>query len=133
MTDMYGAAKARKVYRPSRPEIDAVVWTEKYLILVEGKIYKVMDGLAKLPVYASLVPTTTELANDLDKEIRMELLCVNPLPWIEEAAEKAGVAVIRFTPPWILEIWEDRDRYWTPEAIAKREEKKRILRSLGID
>uniref|UniRef100_A0A6M3XSH4 Uncharacterized protein n=1 Tax=viral metagenome TaxID=1070528 RepID=A0A6M3XSH4_9ZZZZ len=133
ITKIYGATKGRRVYRPSRPEVDAMIWTNKFLVLLEGKIFKIMDGIAKLPVYKSLVPVTPELEEWRGTPIRMELLCVQPLPWVQEAADRAGVNVIKWAPRWIQEIWQERDKYWTPEAVEKREERKKVLRSLGFD
>jgi hypothetical protein len=131
LEEMYGPAKARRVYRPSRPEVDAIVYLPERLILIEAKIFRVMDGLAKLPVYKSLVPQTPELELYKDESIAMQLLVVKPAPWVEEAARAHDIELVAYNPDWVVQIWEERDKYWTREHIEAREERKRILQKLG--
>lgn len=131
LKQLYGPAKAAQVYRPSRPEVDAVVVLEDAIILIEAKIFKYMDGLAKLPVYASLVRTTPELMALLPRPIRMHLLLPRPISWVMAAAAENGVEVKVAAPDWVLAIWEERDTYWTPENRMRREERKELLRKLG--
>lgn len=128
----YGLFKALRVYRPSRPEVDAAArWTNK-TILVEAKIFKYMDGLAKLPVYKSLLPTTPELKH-WPTDVIMELLIPAPITWVKSAALEMGVKVVdSFVPEYIKQAWDERDKYWTKEAIELREERKRKLQELGI-
>jgi len=46
ITKVYGEEKGIKIARPWRPEVDALVLAQKKIILIEAKIFKVMDGLA---------------------------------------------------------------------------------------
>jgi len=128
----YGLMKGLRVYRPWRPEVDAAArWTNK-TILVEAKIFKYMDGLSKLPVYKSLLPDTPELAH-WPTDVIMELLIPAPITWVLSAAQNQGVRVVHtFVPDYIKQVWEERDKYWTKEAIEQREERKRKLQELGI-
>jgi len=32
----------------------------------------------------------------------------------------------------VLDVWNERDKYWTPEYRIKREERKRLLKRLGL-
>jgi len=32
----------------------------------------------------------------------------------------------------VMEVWAERDKYWTPEAVAERERRKQILKALGF-
>jgi len=126
-----GPEKARRSFRPWRPEVDALVLQKARLILVEGKIFKYMDGLSKLPIYKSLIPSTPELQAYKALPVDMELLLVRPVSWVTEAAEKAGVRIVLWAPPWIIPIWEERDKYWAPDAVAAREQRKEVLKKLG--
>lgn len=132
LKQLYGPAKAAKVYRPSRPEVDACVILPKTILLIEAKIFKYMDGLAKLPVYAALVPETEELMVFSDRPVIMRLLLPTAIPWVVAAAPKLGVEVKTWAPEWVMTIWEDRDKYWTPEARLKRAERKALLKRLGF-
>ena len=131
LKELYGPAKAARVYRPSRPEVDAVVVLPGALLLIEAKIFKYMDGLAKLPVYKALALKTPELDVFRNRPILMHLLLPKAIPWVIAAAPEMGVEVKVLAPDWLLEIWEDRDKYWTPSARMKRMERKALLEKLG--
>jgi len=126
LKELYGPAKAARVYRPSRPEIDALVVLDDALILIEAKIFKYMDGLAKLPVYASLVPATAELDVFSDRRLEKHLLIPKAIPWVIAAAPGLGVEVKTVAPDWLLEIWEERDKYWLPQARSQRAQRKAL-------
>jgi len=133
LQESVGSEKAQAMFRPWRPEIDAIVIMPRHLILIEGKIFKLMDGVSKLPVYKSLVPLTPELKEYANREIVMQLLCVRALPWVQQSASAMDVKLIEWAPEWVVKIWEERDKYWTRESTIKREERKKLLRSLGFD
>jgi len=40
--------------------------------------------------------------------------------------------VTGFVPDYIQRVWNERDKYWTKEAIQKREERKRQIQELGF-
>lgn len=130
--DQFGESKAAKAFRPWRPEVDAVVIQTNKLILIEGKIFKAMDGLAKLPVYAGLVPSTPELQAHVAKPREMQLLVVRALPWVLNAATNNNVKIIEWAPTWVVQIWEERDKYWAPENVAKRDQRKQKLQEMGF-
>lgn len=130
--ELYGPAKAARVYRPSRPEVDALVILEDALLLIEAKIFKYMDGLAKLPVYKALVPKSPELMIFSDRPVIMHLLIPKAIPWVTAAAPDLGVEVYTWAPEWVLQIWEERDKYWQPEARIRRAERKALLGRLGF-
>jgi len=119
--------------RPFRPEVDALVWPGGKLILVEAKILSVIDGIAKLPVYAGLVSTTPELLPYAG--LPREMICV--CPWdadhVHAMAKTVGVSIAVFRPAWIEEYLDSRMNYWTPEYRRNREAKRALRRELGVD
>ena len=123
--------KAIKIARPWRPEVDALVIKPDELVLIEGKIWKYMDGLSKLPFYKSMVPKTPELKDHWGKSIRMELILPVEIPWVIEYAKGSGVEVKIWGPDWVLDIWREKDIYWQKPAVEVREHRKEILRRLG--
>ena len=133
MKKLYGAVKARRMYRPSRPEVDALVIMPGALLLIEAKIFKYMDGLSKLPIYKSLVPVTPELKQHRDIEVIMRLLIPHRIPWVETAGKRNDVEVVVWAPDWLHEIWEERDKYWTAPKVFEREKRKETLRRLGYE
>lgn len=133
LVKLHGLSKATAVHRPWRPEVDALVLLPRHVLLIEAKIQKYMDGLSKLPVYRELIPVTPELQEYKDFAVMCHLLVPVVIPWIEEAAYRMKVDVKTWAPDWLKEIWRERDTYWTPEAVMKREERKKTLDRLGYD
>ena len=128
----YGLMKGLRVYRPWRPEVDLAVRLPEKTVLLEAKIFKYLDGLAKLPVYASLLPSTPELAH-WPQTVEMVLLIPAKIEWVRAAAQNMGVKVVSdWVPDYIKQAWDERDRYWTKEAIELREERKRRMQEAGI-
>jgi len=127
----YGETRGRKVYRPWRPEVDALVIEPGALWLVEAKIQKFMDGLSKLPVYKGLVPSTPELVEWKHLSILMVLLIPEKVDWVIAAGKEQHVQIVVEAPQFIKDAWADRDKYWTKEATEAREKRKEKLRELG--
>lgn len=128
---LYGEAKALKVYRPSRPEVDACVINSAEIRLIEAKVQKFMDGLSKLPVYKALVTDTPELRPWRDLPVSMYLLIPAEIAWVRAAAAKMGVKIHIDAPPFIMEYWQERDKYWTKPYMEKRLARKKKLEELG--
>jgi len=129
--EAHGETAAVRIYRPWRPEVDALVIQKGGLVLVESKIQKFMDGLSKLPIYKSLVPSTPELRELRDFPVEMRLLMPENVAWVKAAADKAGILVVVDAPQFILDVWKERDKYWTKEAVQEREKRKAKLQELG--
>ena len=133
LKELYGPAKAARVHRPWRPEVDALVVLPGAIMLIEAKIQKYMNGLSKLPVYKAALMRTPEFMPMLEgRHVLLQLLLPYPIPWIMELAGEMGVQVIDWVPDWVADIWEDRDKYWTPDYQMKRADRKRILKMLGF-
>lgn len=128
-----GPRKALRMARGLRPEVDALVIRDHQLVLVEAKIQRWVDGIAKLPVYRSLIPTTPELEQYRDYEVEMRLC----FPWssetIEEAARAAGVILDVYHKPWLEDYINELSKYWSADYRAKRAEKKRLREILGVE
>lgn len=124
---------ALRLSRPSRPEVDAVVILPKYLVLVEAKVWSVVNGLAKLPLYKSLVPYTPDLKQYMPRELIMELVVGWTNDNLEIMARDAGVRVVVFHPPWIEEVTERMHKYWTSDYRVEREAKLRQREALGLE
>lgn len=129
----WGRTKALRIARGMRPEVDALVFQDSKLIMIEAKIFKWVDGLAKLPMYKGLIPTTPELEQYKDLEVEM-VLCT---PWtsetIEAAAAAMGVRVDVYSTPDIDVFVEETHKYWTKEYQSARDEKKRARSLLGLE
>jgi len=129
----HGLAKALRISRPWRPEVDAVAVEDGRLVVIEAKLLKIVDGLAKLPLYASLVPLTPELREHHQLPIVKRLVA----PWtsrtMEAMASSAGVEVVVYAPEWIADYMRDVQNYWTAEYRQAREERRRVREALGVE
>ncbi len=127
------ASMRLKVSRPWRPEVDALVWRDGVLLLIEAKVSEYLNGLAKLPLYRSLIPTTPELAEWADWEVRLRLVVPRAKPWVDAMALAAGVEVDLFEPEWMREYWEYRDHYFTRDYRVRRELIRQRRAELGVE
>lgn len=128
-----GYAKALSMTRQFRPRVDAIVILPRYLLLIESKVWQIMNGLGKLPLYKSLVPITPELKDFRDYEVLMELVVGWTNTNLERMAGEVGVKVKLFCPSWLEEVVSSMHKYWTPEYRHKRSEKLRMRELLGLE
>lgn len=94
-----GYTKALGMSRPYRPEVDAIVIMPGAMIIIEAKVWHVIDGLAKLPMYKSLVPFTPELAQYRSLPVVMELVVGWTNNNLEIMARDHGIRVKVYSPP----------------------------------
>lgn len=133
LVEEYGLPKALTMSRGFRPEVDAVVVLPEKLIVIEAKIFKIVDGISKLPVYASLIPATPELWIHRKLPVEMRLIT----PWltaqVQEMARGMGVEVDIYNPPWIKDYVDKMHSYWTAEAREARAAKLKLREILGVE
>ena len=113
--------------------MDAVAVENGRLVLIEAKVFKIVDGLSKLPTYKTLVPSTPELSPYHGLPIIMRLVA----PWTSETmevmAKGLGVEIVVFNPDWIRDYVQQYHNYWQREYREAREEKMRLRRALGVE
>jgi hypothetical protein len=128
-----GYQKAIDMSRPYRPEVDAIVVLPRYLVLIEAKVWNIVNGLAKLPLYKSLVPTTPELKQYMPREILMELVVGWTNLNLETMARAAGVAVKVYSPDWLADVVDRLHNYWTKEYQQERQRVLETRQALGLE
>ena len=128
-----GYKKAIGLSRPYRPEADAIVILPNYLLLIEAKVWNVINGLAKLPLYKSLIPFTPELAQYMPREILMELVVGTTNSNLEIMAKDMGVAVKVYSPPWLQEVVQSMNLYWTADYQKERQRIIEMRKNLGVE
>ncbi len=119
--------------RPFRPRADAIVILPRYLLVVEAKVWNTVNGLAKLPLYKSLIPVTPELKQYLPREILMELVVGAAPSNLSIMAEAQGVTLRIFNPPWLQGVVDGMNKYWTPEYQRARQDKLANRERLGLE
>jgi len=128
-----GYKRAVGISRPFRPIADAVVILPNYLLLVEAKVWNVVNGLAKLPLYKALIPVTPELAQYKPRGVLMQLVVGWTNPNLETMAMAAGVAIKLYSPPWLEEVAESMHKFWIREYRDQREKRLQMREFYGVD
>jgi hypothetical protein len=128
-----GYTQAIAFMRPYRLEVDAIVVLPRYLVLIEAKVFKTIDGLAKLPLYKSLVPFTPELAKYAGYEVIMELVVGWTNPNLEIMCRDAGVRLKVYSPDWLAAVVQEYHKYWTKEYRDTRNQKLELRTYYGIE
>ena len=128
-----GYKRAQGISRPFRPYADAVVILPGALVLIEAKVWNILNGLGKLPMYKALVPFTPELKDYLKLPIIMELVVGWTNTNLEIMAQEHGIRVVVYCPDWLKTVVDGMHNYWTKEY---RQERERIIedrRRLGVE
>jgi hypothetical protein len=133
LLETQGMARTMGIMRPYRPEVDAVVVLPRHLIIVEAKVWNLINGLSKLPLYKSLVPTTPELQQYMPREVLMQLVVGWTNPNLERMAREVAVDLRVFCPPWLKDIVDKMHNYWTPTYRAEREQKLQMREYFGVE
>jgi hypothetical protein len=128
-----GFKRAVGLMRPYRPEVDAVVILPGALLLVEAKVWNIINGLAKLPLYKSLVPVTPELKQYQHLNVLMELVVGWTNDNLEIMARDLDVRVRMYCPDWLNEIVQGMHKYWTSEYQQQRQDKLKLREYYGIE
>ena len=131
--DRYGLGKAAAYFRPTRPRVDAIKWTDKAYYLIEAKIRDIKAGIGDLTYYKGMASLTPDLPYYDGQPIICRLVVPWMLDWIRPAAEAAGVEVVVFWSEWIADYVRERQHYFTAEYRAERAEKMKLREILGVD
>ena len=128
-----GYQRALGMSRPFRPVADAMVILPRYLLLVEAKVWNVVNGLAKLPLYKSLVPFTPELQQYHPREVIMRLVVGWSSLNLEIMARSVDVELVVYCPDWLTEVIDGMHKYWTREYREEREKKLKMREFFGVE
>ena len=127
-----GLARTLRQFRPYRPEADALVIRSDSLVLIEGKIIKVLDGLSKLIVYRDLLKYTPELEPFKDFPITAILVTPKPPLWFLKVATDFDIAYDIYAPDWLTEYYNKQDTYFTKAERLERFKRSQALDKLGF-
>jgi len=149
-----GEAQAARIARTARPRADAIIVLPSEIILLEGKIMDVNQGLGMLYLYKLALPQTPELkqyiylpsptltpkeqstAFEADilqpKPIRMFLVAANPPEWASTICAHTDIEVVEFCPEWANEYMAWRNREGTKARRHARAARKEVLEKLGF-
>jgi len=131
--DRFGLGKAAAIFRPTRPRVDAVKWTDDKYYIIEAKIRDIKAGIGDLSYYKGMVKQTPDLPFYDKQEIVCRLVVPWMIEWIRSAADAAGVEVVVFWSEWIADYVRERQHYFTAEYRAERAERMRLREILGVD
>ncbi len=128
-----GYVKGLRMQRPNRPEVDAIVLLPRYFVLIEAKVWHIVDGMAKLPLYRSLIPFTPELKQYQPRETILELVVPWTNPNLEIMCRDANIRLVVYKPDWINDVVNRVQLQGTRDYRLAREEKLRNRELLGLE
>lgn len=131
--DRYGLGKAAAMFRPTRPRVDAVKWTDKTYYIIEAKIRDIKAGIGDLTYYRGMVEKTPDLPFYDGQPIIYRLVVPWMIEWIKTGAVAARIEVVVFMPGWIADYVKERQHYSTAEYREERKEKMKLREILGVD
>lgn len=129
----YGLSKAAAIYRPTRPRVDAVKWTDNAYYLIEAKLTNIKGGIGDLSFYRGMALQAPDLPFYDGQPIILRLVVPWMIDWIREAAEAVQVEVVIYTTDWIEEYVKEKQHYFTSEYRNKRAETMKLREILGVD
>ena len=129
----HGLARAAAMFRPTRPRVDAIRWTDDSYTLVEAKVRDLKKGVGDLVYYRALIPATPDLPFHDAQPIGCLLVVPWQLEWLQWVAGELHIETAVFTPDWIADYVARHQHYFTAEWRAERNEKMRLRRILGVE
>ncbi|MCK4721763.1 MAG: hypothetical protein KAT75_00595, partial [Dehalococcoidia bacterium] len=89
----YGLEKAAALFRPTRPRVDAVKWTDSAYYLIEAKIRDIKAGIGDLLYYKGMAEKAPDLPYHNGQPIVCRLVIPWMIDWMRAAAEAAEIEV----------------------------------------
>lgn len=130
----FGLQTALRMGIKQRPMIDAIVWENKTLLLIESKIRGWIDGLAKLPLYNMLMDETPEFATYKEWPRRMLMVIPYTNNNMRYLAKRLGVELVEFSTPEIDHYMTvTLPMYQSADYKRRTAEKKATQRALGVE
>ena len=133
ITARHGLMAGAKLFQPSRPRIDGVVWLPHLYLLVEGKIREAKMAIGDLLVYKALAERSPDLPSYEGQPFRLTLVVPWALDWVKQAAQANEMDLQIFLPPWVEDYVRERQNYFTREVRLARDEKMRLRRTFGLE
>ena len=129
----FGRDLALRMGIKMRPNIDAIVWDNKTLILIEAKVIRWIDGLSKLPLYNAMIEDTPELEQYKDWPRIMRLVIPFTQDNMLSIAKKLGVEVVQYSVPEIDDyVQKQLPYYQSADYKRKRAELLATQDALGV-
>jgi hypothetical protein len=92
----------------SRRWVDAVIWLDREILLVEAGILADPGDVSKLELYLQLWPSTPEYAEFSGWPARGHLLYAVPDDALTGIAHRHGLTVEQFSPTWVSSYLAER-------------------------
>lgn len=129
----FGRELALRMGIKMRPNIDAIVWDNKILILIEAKVIRWIDGLAKLPLYSAMIEDTPEFEQYKAWPRIMRMVIPFTQDNMLSIAKKLGVQVEQYSVPEIDDYVQNKLPYYqTADYKRKRTQLLDTQEALGV-
>jgi len=129
----HGLVRAAALFRPTRPRVDAIRWTDSTYYLIEAKVRDIKTGIGDLMYYQAQARVTPDFPYYQGQPIKALLVVPWMLDWLLPAAREAGVEVVVQWYDWIGDYVRERQHYFTAEYRLERQQKLRDRELLGLE
>ena len=133
LIDRYGMGGAAALFRPTRPRVDAVMWTPEAYYLIEAKLRAIKSGIGDLMFYRLQAKLTYDLPFYDGQPIKAILFLPWMIDWMQAAAKEADIEIKVIWYDWINEYVQMRQNYFTSEWRTKRAETMRLRELFGVE
>ena len=99
------------IYKVYQRWADAIVITDKELILIEAKIKADPGVISQINLYEQLLPKTESFQQFRDLPIRKLILMAQSDPEVELLAQRENITVKIFSPPWVTDYLKEIRKY----------------------
>ena len=99
------------IYKIYQRWADAIVITDKELILIEAKIKADPGVISQINLYEQLLPKTESFQQFRDLPIRKLILMAQSDPEVELLAQRENITVKIFSPPWVTDYLKEIRKY----------------------
>ena len=110
IAERFPGIDADRYARVWKKTCDAVVVTEKELILIEGELRRPLLALGELLIYRDMITTTPELKPYSRLPVRAVLLCPIEDPTLELSLREHGIEKAVYRPPWVDQYLKEVQR-----------------------
>jgi len=129
----YGLTRAAALFRPTRPRVDAIKWSDDKYYIIEAKVRDIKTGVGDLMYYMAQAKITADLPYYDGQPIIARLVVPYMLDWLLPAAAAAGVEVTVYWQDWIENYVRERQHYFSADYRDARKQKMRDREALGLE
>ena len=98
---MYPGVDVDRIARLWKKTCDAIVITDRELVLIESEIIRPIEAIGELLVYRDLIPQTDDLRAWWTWPVRLVLVSPQKDPTLDATTRAHNIEVVYYRPAWV--------------------------------